>query len=140
MSPSHDNDGNPEEPAVPGALVSRPGYPERLVAVQRHGHLSVEPVQATGRYVVLEGRVMFLSQEDNHATALAMSGLRAPSGTPAGYYSVRQHAPGEPLTFNSVSAWAMGGNRVAPGENVIRAAAKAFLDSGYGDASHRLRR
>jgi hypothetical protein len=139
MSFSPDNDATPGEPTTAGPQLSRPGYPDSLVAAQRKGHLSVEPVQASGRYVVTDGHVMFVTQEENHATALALSGLPAPSGTTVGIYTARQLAPGDPWTFIWVSAWAIGGNRVTPGPDIIRAAARAFLDSGYGDVSRAIR-
>lgn len=134
-----DADASRGDPATSRPLPSRPGYPDSLLAAQRSGRLSVEPVAPSARYVVVDGRVMFLTREENHAVALVQSGLAAPSGTIVGIYSARRAAPGEPWTFISVSAWAMGGNRVAPGWDVIRAAARAFVDSGYGDASRALR-
>ena len=82
---------------------------------------------------------MFLTQEENHAVALARSGLAAASGTTVGIYTARQLAPGDPWTFISLSAWAIGGNRVAPGMDTLRAATKAFFDSGYGDVRRVLR-
>ena len=82
---------------------------------------------------------MFLTLEENHAVALAQSGLAAPAGTTVGTYMARQLAPGDPWSFISVSAWAIGGNRAAPGMDTLRAAAKAFLESGYGDVSRVLR-
>ena len=136
---SQDGDSTLGEPTTAEPLLSRPGYPDSLIQAQRKGHLSVEPVQASARYVVAAGRVMFLTQEENHAVALAESGLPAPSGTTVGIYTARQLAPGDPWTFISVSAWAMGGNRVAPSMDTLRAAARAFLDSGYGDVSRVLR-
>jgi hypothetical protein len=47
---------------------------------------------------------------------------------------------GDPWTFISLSAWSIGGNRVAPNMDTIEAAAQAFLDSGYGDVRRALRR
>lgn len=139
MGFSDDVDATPGEPTTAGPLLRRPGYPDSLVQVQRKGHLSVEPVQESARYVVTAGRVMFLTQEENHAVALAQSGLPALSGTTVGIYTARRLAPGDPWAFISVSAWAIGGNRVAPDIDTLRAAAKAFFDSGYGDVSRVLR-
>ena len=139
MSNFHGIDEFPEGLTTTEPLLPRPGYPDHLVAAQRAGHLSVEPVQDGGRYVIADGHVMFVTREENHAVALAQSGLSR-SATIVGYYTARRPAPGDPWTFISLNAWSIGGNRVAPSLETIEAAAQAFLDSGYGDVRSALRR
>ncbi|MFN8629311.1 MAG: hypothetical protein U0838_03035 [Chloroflexota bacterium] len=83
---------------------------------------------------------MFVRREENHATALAGSGFSDAPGIIVGIYTARERRPGEAWTFISISAWAMGGNRVAPDRETLRAAASAFEASGYGDVRRALAR
>lgn len=139
MSNCHGIVDLPEGPSPTEPVLRRPGYPEHVVAVQQAGHLSVEPVHDSGRYVIADGYVLFVTQEVNHAVALAQSGL-PPSGTTVGYYTVRRPTSDDPWSFVSLNAWSIGGNRVAPSLETIDTAAQAFLASGYGDVRTALRR
>jgi hypothetical protein len=94
-------------------------------------HLAIQPVQSSGRFAVVDGQVLFQTLEENHAVALAASGLPAAPGTPVGIYTARQIEPGGSWTFISVDTWAIGGNRVAPSAATIEAARQAFLRSGF---------
>lgn len=138
MSNFDGTDDLPDGPIPTETVLRRPGYPDHVVAVQQAGHLSVEPIHDHGRYVIADGYVLFVTQEENHAVALARSGLPR-SGTTVGYYSVRRPTPDDAWIFVSLSAWSIGGNRVAPSLETIEAAAQAFLASGYGDAWTALR-
>jgi hypothetical protein len=120
------------------------GYPPRLIAAQAMGLLSIEPgpadaLEANGRYVVVDEHVMFVTQDQNHATALTGSGLAASSGITVGFYTARRATASHPWRFISISHFSLGGNRAQPDPATWMVARRAFLQSDYGDVSNALR-
>jgi hypothetical protein len=121
------------------------GYSGEHYAVEGLGILSTRPgpddaTEANGRYVVVAGRVMFVTAEVNHATALRLSGLPASASTVVGYYTARRAAADGPWRFISVNHRLFLGSRVGPDQGSAAVAKAAFAGSGYGDVSAALRR
>lgn len=125
--------------------ASAPGYPSECLALEAFGLLSTCPapldaLASNGRYVVVAGRVMFVTSEVNHATALTGSGLPASSDTVVGYYSAIRATTAAPWRFVSIDHRLLGGNRVTPGEASAALTKQAFEASGYGDVPRAVRR
>ncbi len=113
--------------------------------LERLGILSTRPgpaeaTAASGRFVVVAGRVMFVTAELNHATALQRCGLAASADTVVGYYSAARADASAPWRFVAINHRLLLGSRVGPDQGSAAVAKAAFAASGYGDVSHALRR
>lgn len=124
------------EAAPPASL----GYSEEHYALEGLGVLSTRPglddaVAANGRFVVVAGRVMFVTADVNHATALLRSGLAASAEVVVGYYSAARSSADAAWRFTNIDHRLLHGSRVGPDQGSAAVAKAAFAASGYGDVS-----